>query len=144
MRLMMALLPYLLLAANTALLLVLFFGMNQRVRKLLTRVQTDESRGEMDAARISSSVKELNNRIAVLEKEGRQLGSMLPGAGLNSNLRGKVLKMHRLGQPAERIAETLRVPRGQVDLLVKVHAIVMRSYQAEVPPERDAESVEKG
>jgi hypothetical protein len=37
--------------------------------------------------------------------------------------------MHRLGQPADRIADNLRVPKGEVDLLVKVHQIVMRPYE---------------
>jgi hypothetical protein len=88
---------------------------------------------------------ELNGRIAILEKEERPLGTMEPGAsGLNSTLRGKVLKMHRLGQPADRIAEMLRVPRGEVDLLVKVHAIVMRTYQGVDVLELDGESAKKG
>lgn len=130
MRILVALLPYLLLAANTAVLLALFFGINERLRKLRTRVQAREAVGGAETARISNALKELSTRIGVLEKEERQLGTPQQGAaGLNSTLRGKVLKMHRLGQPAERIAEQLRVPRGEVDLLVKVHAIVMRTYQ---------------
>jgi len=48
---------------------------------------------------------------------------------LSGNVRSKVLKMHRLGQPADRIADNLRVPKGEVDLLVKVHQIVMRPYE---------------
>ncbi len=37
--------------------------------------------------------------------------------------------MHRLGQSPDRIAGALRVPKGEVDLLVKVHKIVMRPYE---------------
>jgi hypothetical protein len=48
---------------------------------------------------------------------------------VNSALRSRVLKMHRLGQSPERIAGSLRLPLGEVDLLVKVHRIVMRPYQ---------------
>jgi hypothetical protein len=51
--------------------------------------------------------------------------------------------MHRLGQPVERIAERLRVPRGEVDLLVKVHAIVMRTYQGMDALELPAEAAKK-
>ena len=40
-----------------------------------------------------------------------------------------MLKLHRLGQPLDRIAGSLRVPKGEVDLLVKVHKIVMRPYE---------------
>ncbi len=48
---------------------------------------------------------------------------------MNNTLRSKVLKMHRLGQSPDRIAGALRVPKGEVDLLVKVHKIVMRPYE---------------
>ena len=149
MQTFVALLPYLLLAANTVLLLALFFGINQRVRKFGIRSNAREAAMEQDLARISKLMSECNNRIAELEKEDRQLGNTELGAsGLNSTLRGKVLKMHRLGQPADRISEVLRVPRGDVDLLVKVHAIVMRTYQgtaiSEQASEQDGELVKKG
>jgi hypothetical protein len=143
MRILVALLPYLLLAANTAVLLALFFGINERLRKLRTRVQARDAVAGAETARISNALKEMSARIGVLEKEERQLGTVQQGAGLNSTLRGKVLKMHRLGQPAERIAEQLRVPRGEVDLLVKVHAIVMRTYQGAAGGELAGE-VKKG
>ena len=51
------------------------------------------------------------------------------GSGLSTTLRSKALKMHRMGQPMDRIAENLRVPKGEVELLVKVHQIVMRPYE---------------
>jgi hypothetical protein len=145
MRTLVALLPYLLLAVNTILLLALFFGINQRVRKLRTSAKASEAARETEAARISNTIKELASRIAILEREDRQLGAPEPVAsGLNSTLRGKVLKMHRLGQPSDRIADVLRVPRGEVDLLVKVHAIVMRTYQDGTVTEPDGEPVKKG
>ena len=144
MQTFVALLPYLLLAANTVLLLALFFGINQRVRKLGTRSNSRDAAMQQEAARISKVVNEWNNRLAVLEKEDSQLGCTEPGtSGLNGTLRGKVLKMHRLGQPADRIAEVLRVPRGEVDLLVKVHAIVMRTYQGVAIPEQASEQYEE-
>jgi hypothetical protein len=145
MQTIVALLPYLLLAANTILVLVLFFGINQRVRRLYARSKTREAALELEASRNSNLIKELNNRIAILEKEDRQVSGTEPGAGgLNSTLRGKVLKMHRLGQPAGRISEVLRIPRGEVDLLVKVHAIVMRTYQNSAVSEQAEEPVKKG
>ncbi|MGD0300870.1 MAG: hypothetical protein ABSE86_27615 [Bryobacteraceae bacterium] len=145
MQTFVAVLPYLLLAANTVLLLALFIGINQRVRKIGGRSDTREAALEKESIQISNVMRELNNRIAILEREDRQLGSPETGAsGLNSALRGKVLKMYRLGQPADRISEVLRVPRGEVDLLVKVHTLVMRTYQGEARLEQDPEPVKKG
>jgi len=130
MQVFVSLLPYVLVAANTALLLALFLGINQRFRNLRKQVNRGEAARDNEAARFSKAIDDLKNRIAAYEKEEKH--NVIPEAGangLNSTLRGKVLKMHRLGQPSDRIAEVLRVPRGEVDLLVKVHAIVMRTYQ---------------
>ncbi len=149
MRIFVALLPYLLLAVNTVLLLALFFGINHRLRKSAARSIARQADLEQESARISKMMSELNSRINILEKEDRHSGNIEPGSsGLNSTLRGKVLKMHQLGQPADRISEVLRVPRGEVEMLVKVHAIVMRTYQGSARPEpasdQEKEPVKKG
>ncbi len=49
----------------------------------------------------------------------------LPRAGLNLSKRSQALRMHRRGEPPEQIAATLAVSRQEVDLLLKVHRIVM-------------------
>ena len=51
----------------------------------------------------------------------------LPRSGLNLNKRSHVLRMHRRGDSAEQIAATLEVPLQEVDLLLKVHRIVLRN-----------------
>jgi hypothetical protein len=48
-----------------------------------------------------------------------------PRAGLNLGKRSQVLRMHRNGDAAERIAVVLEVARQEVDLLIKVHRIVL-------------------
>lgn len=48
-----------------------------------------------------------------------------PGAALNLNKRAQVLRMHRRGDPPEQIASLLEVPRQEVDLLIKVHRIII-------------------
>lgn len=49
----------------------------------------------------------------------------IPRAGLNLSKRSQVLRMHRKGDAAERIAAALEVPRQEVELLIKVHRIVI-------------------
>lgn len=44
--------------------------------------------------------------------------------GLNLSIRSQALRMFRKGEPPERIAMALEVPRQEVDLLLKVHGIV--------------------
>jgi hypothetical protein len=51
----------------------------------------------------------------------------LPKPGLNLNKRSHALRMHRRGEAAEQIAAALELPRQEVDLLLKVHRIVLSS-----------------
>ena len=43
--------------------------------------------------------------------------------------RRKVLKMHRLGSSVEQIAKALRLSKGEVMLLLKVHTIILRPVE---------------
>ena len=44
-------------------------------------------------------------------------------AGVNLNRRGQVLRLRRRGRTVEEIASTLQMPRGEVELMVKVHEL---------------------
>jgi len=45
--------------------------------------------------------------------------------GLNLNKRTQALRMHRRGDTSDEIASTLELPRQEVELLLKVHQIVL-------------------
>jgi hypothetical protein len=49
----------------------------------------------------------------------------LPRPGLNLNKRSHALRLFRRGEGADQIATTLELPRQEVDLLLKVHRIVI-------------------
>jgi len=91
---------------------------------------------------------ELTGRIGAFERRIEELERAVPtsevsvgkAGSLNGTVRSKVLKMHRLGQPPERIADSLRVPKGEVELLVKVHQIVMRPYEQSPVGKGEAEA----
>jgi len=147
----LTLLPYLTVAANLALVLGVLLGLNQRVRQLRARTGKQEKTLETETARLTAEIAELQARIGELEQTGNSVTSGGAAAGLvtatgnsvNNTLRSKVLKMHRLGQSADRIAGSLRVPKGEVDLLVKVHKIVMRPYEEVVLAPLGGEIAEK-
>jgi hypothetical protein len=48
-----------------------------------------------------------------------------PKTGLNVNKRSQALRMNRRGDSAEQIATVLEIPLQEVDLLLKVHRIVI-------------------
>jgi hypothetical protein len=129
MQLAINLLPYIALAISLVVFLGLFSGLSRTVEKLRTRISKLEAQVQQ-ATELAAGIGGLRSRIEELES-GAPASEILPGkaASLNGTVRSKVLKMHRLGQPIDRIADNLRVPKGEVDLLVKVHQIVMRPYQ---------------
>ena len=49
----------------------------------------------------------------------------LPKPGLNLSKRSHALRLHRRGEGAEQIATALELPRQEVELLLKVHRIVL-------------------
>jgi hypothetical protein len=129
---LVTLLPHIALALNLILVLGLFFGLNRSVWKLRNRIGKCECKLESATVQIAEGIEDLNRKMSELEKADTEPlagGGATLSCGLNTTLRSKVLKMHRMGQSMDNIADSLRVPRGEVDLLVKVHRIVMRPYE---------------
>ena len=145
------LLPYLTVIANLALVLVILLGVNQRVGQLRARAGKQDKTLQTETARLAAEIAELKGQILELEQTSTTIASSVPssvpasatGNSVNNTLRSKVLKMHRLGQSPDRIAGALRVPKGEVDLLVKVHKIVMRPYEEVVLAPLGGEACEK-
>ena len=133
----LTLLPYLAVAVNMLVVLGILLTFSQRVRQPRANAGKQEATLQAETARLSAAVTELRGQILELQQSDNSLApaSPVPAAGaatangVNNTLRNKVLKMHRLGQSPDRIAVALRVPQGEVDLLVKVHKIVMRPYE---------------
>jgi DNA-binding NarL/FixJ family response regulator len=48
-----------------------------------------------------------------------------PRLGMNLNKRSQALRLHRQGESSEQIAASLELPRQEVELLLKVHRIVL-------------------
>jgi len=134
MHVLLPILPYLLIVAMTAVVLGLFYGVNQTVYRLRKQVKQCEASVMARGSEFETGLLELKRSMAEwgTSLDVQTVGPAVRIASLNTSLRGKVLKMHRLGHSPDRIAEALRVPKGEVDLLVKVHRVVMRPY-AEVP-----------
>lgn len=86
--------------------------------------------------RLDAEVRELRSNLEAFSAEIRHLQQertvhegRVPRAGLNLNKRSQAIRMHRRGESAEAIAAALDLPRREVDLLLKVHRIVIRSIE---------------
>ncbi len=51
----------------------------------------------------------------------------IPKPGFNLNKRSQAIRMHRRGEPPEQIAAALEVPLQEIDLLLKVHRMVINN-----------------
>lgn len=134
---LLTLLPYVTVVANLLLVLAVILGVNQKVRQLRARTGKHEIALQTEIAFLSTEMTELKGRLQELEQSEPAPENVAPpvagsGPSVNSTLRSKVLKLYRMGQSTDRIAGTLRLPKGEVDLLVKVHKLVMRQYEQPV------------
>jgi hypothetical protein len=70
---------------------------------------------------LASQVRDLQSHPQAAAQAG------VPKAGFNLSKRSQALRMHRRGEPPEQIATTLDLPRQEVELLLKVHRIVIQN-----------------
>jgi hypothetical protein len=134
---LMTLLPYLTVAANLLLVLGILLGVSQSVRRLRKQTGARDAALQAETERLAAVIGELQSKIQKLEEAETAQAEALAAAGastLSGALRTKVLKMHRLGQASGRIADKLRVPKGEVDLMVKVHQMLMQPQEETAAP----------
>lgn len=84
-----------------------------------------------------AALESMSGRLEAVASEWRDLEQQIPAAqavpfstgkvrpGLNFSKRAQALRMHRRGDPPEQIAACLEVPLPELDLLLKVHHIVL-------------------
>jgi hypothetical protein len=123
-------LQYGLLAGGLSLCLYLFYSVKLEIRAAEARWKARES---ILAEAISAVRSALDEARAELHEMQEQTGMLVAPAptrsGLNLSKRGQVLQMSRRGQPPEQIAATLGLPLTEVDLLIKVHQIVLEQVK---------------
>jgi hypothetical protein len=99
--------------------------------RILVILADQRARARMDQLQTTTAVlqKALDSQAAKLEDLQQQPQPAaipaVPRAGLNLGRRTQVLRMHRNGDASDRIAAALEVPLQEVDLLIKVHRIVI-------------------
>ena len=106
---------------------IVFIRVLTRLNKLDGRISRTEQDLRNETSTLSRSLGAFKG-----EMETLQAAEKAPAAGaLNAATRAKILKLHRLGRPVEQIATSLHLPKGEVAMLLKVHAMVMRTLEPE-------------
>lgn len=123
------LLSYVLTAIGLGLCLYLFMTLKVEIRRLLPgRVEDRERVATLETALEEArlAVQRLEHDLREVEQQTGMLVAPAPArSGLNLSKRTQVLRMHRAGEGSAGIAASLGLPRGEVELLIKVHSLVL-------------------
>jgi len=120
---------YALLAAGLGLSVCLFVTLKTEARGLLRRCLAERQQVQALESALNDTRMTVQSLEADLREVERQTGMLvapMPArAGLNLSKRTQVLRMQRAGRDSAQIATELALPRSEVELLIKVHRIVV-------------------
>jgi hypothetical protein len=125
-RYILPLAPYLLIALNSILCLFFFLCLENEIRILKRRTPRPGKIQDSAARDLKTKLEELSLRVHDAEERmGMAVLPPIPKASFNLNKRTQVIRMSRRGEPEENIAASLSIPRKEVELLLKVHRLVL-------------------
>ncbi len=120
--------PYALLAAGCIFGLFFLLSFDKEIRSLKSRLAGRQDGDNASAHDLKVQLHELTERLRdAEERAGIPIAPPSVKASLNLNKRTQVLRMSRRGERSENIAASLSLPRREVELLLKIHALVLNS-----------------
>ncbi len=124
-------LPYVLLAAGLTACIVLFISLKLEIRRKPGSSNGGNVEETVDG--LSAAFEQIRARLddAVQPQPSPTVWS--GNASINLNRRGQVLRLFRRGDTSRQIASALSIRRGEVDLIIKVHRMVLNSAGTRAP-----------
>lgn len=122
--------------AGVGLSLLALFQTKSTVRVLEGRAQARQKQLEVAVVTAQESVHGLAAEVREMQQHPpATVLPAMPKPGLNLSKRSQALRMHRHGDPPEHIAAALELPVQEIDLLLKVHRIVISNLVVTARPE---------
>jgi hypothetical protein len=123
-RYLIPLAPYVLLAVVCLVALAVLAFVESDIRRLKSSLRARHAAEESSTRDLRLQLAELGERLRDAdERTGMLAPPVPPKSGLNLSRRSQVLRMARRGERPENIAASLSLPRREVELLLKVHAL---------------------
>ena len=116
-------------AATVVGVLLLFFSLKREMAAIEARRNAESEARAEELSRLERRIVQLEQELEE-ERKNALARAAPPGQSMNLSKRSQALRMHRLGETPERIARTLGLSRGEVELLLKVHRTVLESVEA--------------
>lgn len=102
------------------------YGLLQEVRKWPTEALPSAAPAEDHTRELRATLETLAAQVRELQRTpAAPADAATPRAGFNVTKRSHALRLHRQGESAHQIASSLQLPRQEVELLLKVHRIVL-------------------
>ena len=118
--------PYALLAAGCIFALFFLLSFEKEIHRLKSRLARRQAGENASTREFQVQLQQLTERLRdAEERAGILIAPQSPKASLNLNKRTQVLRMSRRGERAETIAASLSLPRREVELLLKIHGLVL-------------------
>jgi hypothetical protein len=115
-------------AASLAAVLALFWNVKRETAALGRRLRQDRKETVMAVELIRAAMSRLEADVAASRRDVEQLPAMAAtapvGNSMNVSKRTQALRMHRRGEPLDKIATVLGIPHREVELLVKLQDVV--------------------
>ena len=122
---------YAVLAVGMGLCLYLFCTVKMEMRSDYTAQRKKEALYTAQFAQMREALEQLQSALRESEERtGMLVPPTPPRSGLNLNRRSQALKMYRRGDPPGQIASALGLALSEVELLVKVHQIMLEQVSS--------------
>ncbi|MGD0616052.1 MAG: hypothetical protein ABSB67_00165 [Bryobacteraceae bacterium] len=123
-------LPYVLLAAGLIACIVLFISLKLEIRR-----KPGGSNGNVEETvdGLSAAFEQIRARLEDAMQPPPAPTVWSGNASVNLNRRGQVLRLFRRGDTPRQIASALGMRQGEVDLIIKIHRMVLNSAGARAP-----------
>jgi hypothetical protein len=121
--------PFVALTAGIAMCICLFATLKREIQGVGRKAseQARDLSGTLASSR--TAIQEITTRLDEAEQRaGVLVAPAPPKSGLNLSKRSQVLRMYRHGEAPEKIASLMALPRNEVDLLLKVHFLMMDQF----------------
>lgn len=124
------------LSAAMSACLYLFITLARDLRRLKRRVDRRQSEGERETGKQLALLETRLGEWAVLTRDVEEKVACLSAlrqpqtisSGVDANQRTQVIRLARRGDRPDQIAAELRVPKNEVELLLKVQRAVVRAF----------------
>jgi hypothetical protein len=105
-------------AASSLVCVLVFLSLKREIHRLKARLARHDYTVRLD--RMNARLEEAEERIITP-------APVVAARSLNLSKRSQVIRLSRRGERAETIAAALNLPRREVELLLKVHQVVLNS-----------------